>query len=245
MDDWDGVALNLYIMKIIWLIFGAFLITATSRGVDTNTIVSINLPTTLDYDVHFSGSKDDSTPHFVSLVTIWQSIGKSGRKENYTATIENFPFIRTRWKVQDYGNDHMNQFGAHIAFVPLYPIQGRVRILAVYDNYDQLGNPDSHGIKYLWVTNSLDKAEQEAITARAFAGALADKKRAEQGQVSAVKWLQPQATNGDASAQCSLGIHYLNGQGCETNRELAIYWLKKAADQGSTEASNKLVTLKP
>lgn len=67
--------------------------------------------------------------------------------------------------------------------------------------------------------------------------------KAYQAQANAVRWLQAQATNGDASAQCSLGMHYLNGQGCETNREQAIYWLKKAADQGDLEASNTLARL--
>jgi TPR repeat protein len=54
---------------------------------------------------------------------------------------------------------------------------------------------------------------------------------------------QDQATNGNASAQCSLGLDYLSGQGCETNREQAIYWLQKAAEQDNLEASNKLVSL--
>ena len=65
-----------------------------------------------------------------------------------------------------------------------------------------------------------------------------------EGQTNAVRWLLSQATNGDASAQCSLGEHYLAGLGCETNRDLAIQWLQKAADGGSTEASNKLSQLK-
>ena len=91
------------------------------------------------------------------------------------------------------------------------------------------------------LTSEQIKAAQEAANARA----TANKKKAEQGQVNAVRWLQPQATNGDAAAQCRLGLHYLNGQRCETNREQAIYWLKKAADQGDVEASNKLATLKP
>jgi hypothetical protein len=75
------------------------------------------------------------------------------------------------------------------------------------------------------------------------AKAILDKKRAEQAQANAVKWLQPQATNGSASAQCSLGLHYLSGRGCETNREQAIYWLQKAATQGDLEASNALTRL--
>ncbi|MGO9477573.1 MAG: hypothetical protein ACLQAH_08740 [Limisphaerales bacterium] len=37
---------------------------------------------------------------------------------------------------------------------------------------------------------------------------------------------------------------YLNGQGCETNREQAIYWLTQAANQGDQEASNKLANLR-
>jgi hypothetical protein len=65
-----------------------------------------------------------------------------------------------------------------------------------------------------------------------------------QGQTNAVHWLLSQATNGDASAQCSLGERYLAGLGCETNRALAIQWLQKAADGGSVEASNKLAQLK-
>ena len=71
-----------------------------------------------------------------------------------------------------------------------------------------------------------------------------DRKRAAQGQVKAREWLLTQATNGSASAQCSLGLHYLTGEGGEVNRDLAIYWLKKASDQGDREASNKLVSLK-
>jgi hypothetical protein len=76
------------------------------------------------------------------------------------------------------------------------------------------------------------------------AKAIEDKKRADEGQIKAVAWLQSQATNGIPSAQCSLGEHYLIGQGCETNREQAIYWLTQSANQGYLEASNKLASLK-
>ena len=88
-------------------------------------------------------------------------------------------------------------------------------------------------------------AQIKAAHDAAIAHAAADRLRAAQGQTNAVRWLLPQATNGDASAQCSLGLHYLNGQGCATNREQAIFWLQKAAGQGNIEASNKLATLKP
>ncbi|HZL13642.1 MAG TPA: hypothetical protein VFC85_05815 [Verrucomicrobiae bacterium] len=63
-------------------------------------------------------------------------------------------------------------------------------------------------------------------------------------QSNAVRWLQSEATNGSVSAQGSLGEHYLNGLGCETNREQGIYWLNQAANQGDMEASNRLSKLK-
>jgi hypothetical protein len=106
---------------------------------------------------------------------------------------------------------------------------GAVRTVALYD----------YGVPPPPQTPEQIKAAQEAAEARA----IADKKKAEQGQVNAVRWLQSQATNGDASAQCSLGLLYLNGEGCETNREQAIYWLTQAANQGDIEASNKLARI--
>jgi TPR repeat protein len=87
-----------------------------------------------------------------------------------------------------------------------------------------------------FIQHQIEAAKAEAIL---------NKQKAEQGQINAVRWLQSQATNGDAYAQYSLGEHYLKGQGCETNREQAVYWLKKAAAQGYLEASNKLAALKP
>jgi hypothetical protein len=68
------------------------------------------------------------------------------------------------------------------------------------------------------------------------------KKHAEQ-EAKTFKWLYSQATNGSASAQCSVGKRYLIGQGVETNEALGIEWLNKAAAQGDMEASNKLARL--
>ena len=71
----------------------------------------------------------------------------------------------------------------------------------------------------------------------------AEKAKIYAAQAKAIVWLQSQATNGSASAQCSLGLHYLNGQGCETNKELAVYWLTQAAERGDAEARDKLINL--
>ena len=65
------------------------------------------------------------------------------------------------------------------------------------------------------------------------------KKRAKQDGKT-FHWLQSQATNGSASAQCSLGSYYLAGRGTETNIDLGLLWLRKASDNGDLEASNIL-----
>jgi hypothetical protein len=51
LDDWVKVALNLCIMKTVLLILGAFFITATAWSVDTNKIITLNLPTSLGFNV--------------------------------------------------------------------------------------------------------------------------------------------------------------------------------------------------
>lgn len=51
------------------------------------------------------------------------------------------------------------------------------------------------------------------------------------------------ATNGSPSAQYFLAMKYFRGEGIETNSDLAVKWLKEAANQGSIEASNKLQSL--
>ncbi len=69
------------------------------------------------------------------------------------------------------------------------------------------------------------------------------KPTAEQKSVSdkrLMTWLYSQATNGDASAQCSLGEHYLTGDTGETNKTFAIEWLKASSQSGNIEASNRL-----
>jgi len=88
------------------------------------------------------------------------------------------------------------------------------------------------------------REQADAAHAAAKATIEAQKKKAFELQKHAVEWLLSQATNGSASAQCSLGIHYLNGQGVETNKETAVYWLTQAANHGDIEASNTLAKLK-
>ena len=53
-------------------------------------------------------------------------------------------------------------------------------------------------------------------------------------------WQLEKASNGFASAQCSIGLRYLNGKGVATDEALARYWLEKAAAQDNMEAKAAL-----
>ena len=66
----------------------------------------------------------------------------------------------------------------------------------------------------------------------------AEKRR--ESDLRKIELLERDATNGDSSAQYSLGFHYLHGIGCETNQVTGIYWLLQAAAQGNMSASNDL-----
>jgi hypothetical protein len=61
-----------------------------------------------------------------------------------------------------------------------------------------------------------------------------------EAKIKALEFDNAQASNGVAEAQCRLGLAYLNGQGVETNRYLAIKWLGKAAVQDNVEAQEAL-----
>ena len=48
------------------------------------------------------------------------------------------------------------------------------------------------------------------------------------------------AEQGDASAQSNLGVMYENGEGVAKDYKKAVYWLRKAADQGFAPAKEAL-----
>jgi hypothetical protein len=55
-----------------------------------------------------------------------------------------------------------------------------------------------------------------------------------------VAWLKIRADDGSSSAQYSLGVRYLTGDGVEKNPELGRQLLRKAADAGEERAQRKL-----
>jgi TPR repeat protein len=70
----------------------------------------------------------------------------------------------------------------------------------------------------------------------------AEEKRRE-SELRVMEMLGREATNGDSSAQYSLGFHYLHGIGCQTNEVMGLFWLLKASSQGNMSASNDLQEL--
>ena len=51
------------------------------------------------------------------------------------------------------------------------------------------------------------------------------------------------AEQGDAEAQCNLGIMYYNGEGVPQDYKDAVKWCRKAAEQGLAEAQSNLGTM--
>jgi TPR repeat protein len=59
----------------------------------------------------------------------------------------------------------------------------------------------------------------------------------------AVWWWRKAAEQGDASAQCRLGLMYMQGQGVTKSTEEAMRWLRMAAEKGDANAKNILMLL--
>ena len=57
-------------------------------------------------------------------------------------------------------------------------------------------------------------------------------------------WFTKAAEQGDADAQCNLGMCYEDGDGVEKDLQKAIEWYTKAANQGNTNAKQALARLK-
>lgn len=66
-----------------------------------------------------------------------------------------------------------------------------------------------------------------------------EQKRATQSKV--IAYQLSQASNGYPSFQYEIGKRFLNGDGVEANRDLALHWLRAACTNGNEQASNLLV----
>jgi len=59
-----------------------------------------------------------------------------------------------------------------------------------------------------------------------------------------IEAIRKAAEQGDANAQCELGVCYDFGRGVEKNSRKAVSWYKKAAEQGCTGAKKALLKLR-
>lgn len=62
----------------------------------------------------------------------------------------------------------------------------------------------------------------------------------EESEKEAAKWYRKAAEQGDADGQYGLGCCYAEGKGIQQNKQEAIYWLSKAAEQENEEAADRL-----
>jgi hypothetical protein len=60
---------------------------------------------------------------------------------------------------------------------------------------------------------------------------------------SAAFWLRKAADQGDAIAECKLGILYLTGRGVAQDDSVAAIWFTKSAEQGDRDAQANLASL--
>jgi len=93
-----------------------------------------------------------------------------------------------------------------------------------------------------WYIDAKIESDKQDANAEITNLIILDKKK-RTAATNAFKYLLSDASNKMAYAQYSVGLRYLNGNGCETNALEAIRWLKLAAAQGNIEASNKLAKI--
>jgi len=186
---------------------------------------------------------------------IWDISGISGRVLEVTddgILLNRFSqnnVLLTNYSKVVVDNQHINCFAKNVGVYSYQSVSGGISTIPKYD----CGKPVLPSQEFLEQAINLVRT---AIATNPFAirnqSIVEKQEKAKQkardenykAQANAIHVLEPEATNGDASAQCELGMHYLNGQGCETNQEQGIYWLQKAAAQGDLRASKKLEQLK-
>lgn len=61
-----------------------------------------------------------------------------------------------------------------------------------------------------------------------------------QDKTEIYKLLKRSATQGDAKAQCKIGLCYINGDGVEKDLKKAFLWFEKSANQGNADAMKNL-----
>mmetsp|Transcript_61816 Transcript_61816/g.139918 ORF Transcript_61816/g.139918 Transcript_61816/m.139918 type:complete len:92 (+) Transcript_61816:179-454(+) len=64
-----------------------------------------------------------------------------------------------------------------------------------------------------------------------------------QSYKEALVWYRKAADQGDAHAQCNLGVMYLKGQGVVQSYKDAVLWYRKAANQGDAQQAQFLLGL--
>ena len=139
-------------MKTILLFMLAL---AVSANAQTNKVVSINFPTTMQYDGIPGGSRYETKPSPIKLTVRWSAVGRSGRAETYFATIENYPYLRAEWRM-----DTVHTRFADVAqWHPVKPIHGNIRLISADGLFNAAGEPTMHTLKYVWV-NELSSTNQ-------------------------------------------------------------------------------------
>ena len=111
-------------------------------------------------------------------------------------------------------------------------------VMEVYD-FGNLPNDTERALAMLESKNKLEASYQLYHQALVQQKAERDRKAAVVKQ-RVIEFKKEAATNDFVYAQFDLGLLYLKGDGVKPNRELARYWLNRAAGRGSRDAAQEL-----
>ena len=124
-----------------------------AASAQTNKIIKINLPTTLQYDGAGGGSRYETNSKPIVLMVRWTNPGASGKPELFVMHLRNYPYVRSEWAVQE----TQHPYGKSVEWYPIKPIAGNARQISVTATYDLRGEPTGHELVYEWVTNAITK----------------------------------------------------------------------------------------
>jgi hypothetical protein len=179
--------------------------------------------------VQFCGKIMDVTPHGVLMEGDWGPLGTlyfpaTGLGDTLTQTkfpdyfVTNFPYATFAGQVVPSAERLMAWYAGNCTFKTA---NGKLQIIRELDYGAPCGpNP-------VLLAAAQKQIQEAEIRRREIA-------------LKKMELLEQAATNGDSSAQYSLGFHYLHGLGCQTNEVMGLFWLMKAAQQGNLSASNDL-----
>ncbi|NAR48248.1 hypothetical protein GPS60_11510 [Acinetobacter haemolyticus] len=111
----------------------------------------------------------------------------------------------------------------------------QLKLAFMYDGWN--GINEDKGKAFEWCTKA---ANQDHVYAQVYLGLMYEAEENILSYKRAFEWYSKAANKGFADGQYHLGRMYASGLGVKQNKNLALQWLKKAADQGNISAISEI-----